>query len=379
VSYKWKRADGYFDMEIKPMLLPVDPNKVTNTSSSQTDKPSTNTSSSEVEEEKVIITTSPPRKRKRKEKRSTTTTVEETNKKSVSRRRCNFINCKSCAASKNFSFNRLPKPPTLKNKEKQNKDKRNRDIMTYHVEKYFYNLCMRRIGRKPNTIQDVRICNIHRIEKIEKDVNWLDDDNILQKIRVTMYLPAGDGVAAISTISPNDATTSQHKRQNRGLAKDRWLNQLLQRVDSLSNECMLLSQMIEVAEGNINEINPVVAQTSGLPIDRLQQEKIRVEIPKEAYEKVIDKRTRVRFNDLTDSYVKTTTGFSSVSILLAFIFVVTNGNINQVEHTTTHLSWLEEWFVFFETVWCKHCTRWIDLSIQYNVHSKTLRNFLTTN
>jgi hypothetical protein len=132
----------------------------------------------------------------------------------------------------------------------------------------------------------------------------------------------------------NNATKSssnQAVRENRGLAKDRWLNRLLQTADSQTNECTLLSQMIEVSEGNIDEINPIVARTVGLPNREVKQEKIRVEIPRDEIERIKDKRTKVRFNNLTDMYVTTTTGFPNATCLLTYIMVVVNSNLDEME------------------------------------------------
>jgi hypothetical protein len=81
----------------------------------------------------------------------------------------------------------------------------------------------------------------------------------------------------------------------------------------------------------------------------------------------------VRLNKLTDKTVKVRTGFPSISAMIAFIVVACHGEIDTISTTTTTLTWLEEWIIYFEIIWGKFSRRWVDLSIKYNLSDRTLR------
>jgi hypothetical protein len=34
---------------------------------------------------------------------------------------------------------------------------------------------------------------------------------------------------------------------------------------------------------------------------------------------------------------------------------------------------MEEWLLYFEAIWGKHCMRWVDLEIRYNISQRSLR------
>jgi DDE superfamily endonuclease len=132
----------------------------------------------------------------------------------------------------------------------------------------------------------------------------------------------------------------------------------------------VLTQMLELEEGNVSIINPTVAKAAGIPMQNNQPTSIRVIVPKTLGEEKEAERTSVRF---TNESIKITTGFPSVAMFLSYIMVATNGDIELIEQTTTYLTWLEEWLVFYETVRGKNSTRWVDLTIRFNVCISTVR------
>ena len=44
--------------------------------------------------------------------------------------------------------------------------------------------------------------------------------------------------------------------------------------------------------------------------------------------------------------------------------------------TTLTLTWFEEWFLFFEMVWGKTLTEWVDAEKKYGINKRILRNVL---
>lgn len=57
--------------------------------------------------------------------------------------------------------------------------------------------------------------------------------------------------------------------------------------------------------------------------------------------------------DLTidDDEVKRRTGFLSRDIMLIYIFIVCNGDVNVILSRSTSLTWFEEWFAHLEYKW----------------------------
>jgi DDE superfamily endonuclease len=78
-------------------------------------------------------------------------------------------------------------------------------------------------------------------------------------------------------------------------------------------------------------------------------------------------------NKIDDTYVKNTTGFPSKIALVAFIAIVSDGNIETITKTITNMTWLEEWYVYYEFVWGRSERRWVDIERKYNKSERTLR------
>jgi hypothetical protein len=191
-----------------------------------------------------------------------------------------------------------------------------------------------------------------------------------------MYVPAIEYCLPVSTTQQENPTTSWTtvRQENRGLARDRFINNQLQRISEVNENAIVMSQMLEVEEGNVDQINPVVARVAGINVVDEGPTSIRVILPKSLGTMKETKRTSVRFNDLTNHVIKVTTGFPTVAMFLSSIIIATNGDISLIENNkTTYLTWLEEWLIFYKAVWCKHSTRWVDLEICYKISSHTLR------
>jgi hypothetical protein len=52
--------------------------------------------------------------------------------------------------------------------------------------------------------------------------------------------------------------------------------------------------------------------------------------------------------------------------MICYILVVCNGDMTlMIETSSNELTWYEEWFLFFEVIWHRSVTRWIDVSNTY--------------
>ena len=72
--------------------------------------------------------------------------------------------------------------------------------------------------------------------------------------------------------------------------------------------------------------------------------------------------------------VKRRTGFGSLEEMLAYVCVVCNGDCDEIIATNSKLTWLEEWFIYFEIVWGHRIQRWMDASTDYNTNERTVKN-----
>ena len=81
------------------------------------------------------------------------------------------------------------------------------------------------------------------------------------------------------------------------------------------------------------------------------------------------------FPGLPDAEIKRRTGWLNENMMLGFIAIVCNGNINHIQYSPLTMSWLEEWMFYFEFVWGKSLRRWDDASCKqhYDLDSKQLR------
>jgi hypothetical protein len=258
----------------------------------------------------------------------------------------------------------VPKIPPPLDPEKEYDDD---DLMKHEVDRIFGQECYKRIDIRYNDNgKDIRICGIHPMEKITKVVEFLDKEQNIQKADTIMYLPTTDGVMV---------ATSALQNNNQGLGSDGWLRRQLEENKEI-RASLWMSQMLENQEGNLEAINPAVAKAAGISYtNNNRNNRIQVEYPRLTKQET-DKRTAVRFCDLTDDLITTTTGFPSVMMMMGFIILINNGNVQEIRHTETTLTWLEEYLVYFETVWGKNSTRWCDLEIRFRTSSKTLQKNL---
>jgi hypothetical protein len=190
------------------------------------------------------------------------------------------------------------------------------DLMKYEVNRIFGQECYRRIGvRNNDNRKDIRRCGIHPIEKITKVVEFMDNEKQMQRVDTIMYLPTTDGVAVSSSALQNN---------NRGLGNDRWLRRQLEENEEI-RASLWMSQMLENEEGNLKAINPAVAKAAGISLtNQNRNNRIRGAEYPQLSKQDTDIRTAVRFCDLTDDLVKTTTGFPSVMMMMGFIILINN-------------------------------------------------------
>ena len=145
----------------------------------------------------------------------------------------------------------------------------------------------------------------------------------------------------------------------------------------------IIQQMVE--SNNDDEthapINPHILQSMGVRVSRGNADDMRVEgkpffhmTPIEGTStNSIRRRPAVASDDpivdltITDREVLRRTGFGSLSALLAYVFIVSNSNIDIIMHRKSSLTWFEEWFLHFEYNYLQSMTRYDDIHAVYGV------------
>lgn len=138
-------------------------------------------------------------------------------------------------------------------------------------------------------------------------------------------------------------------------------NQQRERGNVEATECFAMSQIIEQSEVTLDtfkERNEIVLDTIGLRLPfknkplkcdwRDTQKNNNVIL-----DKVVNK-TKYRIDKIQDDEVKEFTGFQSLAAMIAYIVVITCGDIELMTEVCSPLNWFEEWLLCFDRVGGSH-------------------------
>ena len=152
-----------------------------------------------------------------------------------------------------------------------------------------------------------------------------------------------------------------HKRRNGGNACDRMIvrhyreaQKKKQEGDNDIGELIAESRVLEHCNKKVNKVNEVVAEVVGYDSPQV---KLPLGISYEG-KRCNNNNNKTKtgtgtiycIDTIDDDEVHSCTGFSSLASLIAFIVVLNNGDIGAMTKTTTSLTWLEEWFLYFENM-----------------------------
>jgi hypothetical protein len=149
----------------------------------------------------------------------------------------------------------------------------------------------------------------------------------------------------------------------------------LHQLENDSRDGMLaVQQLTEVAVGGrtgLGEIHPSIRKLTQLDEHvPTPQKKPR---HKPTQKRVSDTSPIVAPISVSDKEVHQRTGFRSLLLMLFYISIVCNGNVELMMATSTTLTWFEEWFFFFEMIWGRSVQRWIDAERIFKLEKKRLR------
>jgi hypothetical protein len=265
----------------------------------------------------------------------------------------------------NVKFQRIPCVPKISD----HKLSRNSLLMDYYCQKTLNMECINRLNLNDCCFEDIRICNKPYLEKVNANVEWLDTKGRKQTVEFIMNLP---------NLKPNT-------RENLGVGNDRRNSRENDSNNNNNNSqssssCNNNNSHISTSNNNNNNYNNNRNIRPLFNLNKISYEIIRITAStiKKPYYSVYKEigeqnQTTLRFDDLSDVMIKATTGFTSITGMMGFIIIACNADYKKMITTHTHLTWLEEWMLYFEIVWGKSCQRYIDVQLKYKTSTRTIR------
>jgi hypothetical protein len=223
-----------------------------------------------------------------------------------------------------------------------------------------------------STKVDIRICSNHGVEqrRVKVMVDVLDDNSVVKKTITTeseVFVPKMDGRKSLTWLSC--------KRSNRGVAASR---SVLLRIEELGLLGMQEGATGELAyermerqrnfEINANDSNLAmvpspIRKASGLDVHTShikspakKKWKAQPLYKNKARRNPQCRTAQVGLFSLRPCDVQARTGFKDMAMLLGAICVIGNGNPELIEDRCTNMTWIEEWFMYFEIVWGRTIT-----------------------
>ena len=313
---------------------------------------------------------SPTKKQKNLEKKK-----EETFNRKIPRRRCEMVGCyKSLDNQNGKQAPQIPPDVPILHSKQKGQPLKQINYRTHQKKIELRQIFLDRMGITKSHPKyynkDLRICKDHPMENKTVTLKYTYyDTELKRKITVnndkgviTVPIPAGR--------KTNDIySTYYNKNKSKGLGNERRLCRVLRGCKHMT---LALQQMSEISDGGRTTakrtINPVVLETAGLNVHN--------DSPIDSKEGIHDKNTTgvtVTPWNTSDNEVKWRTGFKSMKDLLIFISVVCNGDADVMTKTTNHMTWFEEWFLYFEVMYKKTNRRWLDLKNVYDLNQNILQ------
>ena len=206
------------------------------------------------------------------------------------------------------------------------------------------------------------------------DPKWCSahgDETIKTKVKVTLpNKKCFFADALIEKVPPNYGSASNLSSAHmtgsysNGVGIDQLERQLLASADFTGKSLQVLSEKVYSPKKNysqetmkflpsliMNKVSPVSVSrvkrqlSSSIPSEQIAIENEQTTIENEPHLPTYDRVPTVKPGILDDD-VHHYTGFRSETMMLSFIIVVCNGDIDVMNKTYSSLTWFEEWFLF---------------------------------
>ena len=272
--------------------------------------------------------------------------------------RCCFAKCevKASALNNSIKFKRVPPPVPVGRLNSTAPLHINTHNRCYAIKKFNRNEYLRRIGSNINdSRKDLRICNQHPLEEITRSIEWMDHKDVKQYTSVKFIVPTTVGMSSVL----NESQETLRDQKGVGLVRmnRNYINNAKNVAQQPNREDLswglALAEQLQVDEdlatlNNTIDINEMSRRPSYIEkrINNNQEKK--------------KERTNIKLGELEDEHIKNDTGFRSKLILICYIIVVCDGNIEVMCNTITKMTWLEEWYFVFERIWARATVRYYD-------------------
>lgn len=291
-----------------------------------------------------------------------------TNTYKGTKRKCNFINCPCTHNTPGISFERVPP------KKKEKKRTQLRDIITYEGKKLQREIMLKRMGiEEDDKRKEFRLCSKHPKEeiKISHEIKRDNPDIMPTIVEYTMVVPKprGDKTAA-TTVNRGCGLDRATYRTVNNIVRDGSQNLTLYVMKDMAEKeaareyrspqktyhvCENIKDMLNIKDSSPSMLNKLKFTVSS---KRKKQ----------------NTKQMVRDLNMSSREVKRRTGFKTKEMLLAYIAIINNADlISMCTTETKHLTWFEEYFMFFENIWMRTLKRGIDVSAEYLI-SKTTKD-----
>ena len=239
-------------------------------------------------------------------------------------------------------------------------------------------------------------CSAHTMEEIERSLTITMTNKRKDETKRTFSF-----LLTVPKPDASKAFTNSPETMSRGLGSDRRLerigHQLKQSAKNMSpgdkRDALLsrleIQKMAELSENNNridSLINKRVRHSFGLlncmdEADKQHNNKrARIgvcpfisEPDKEAIAAATSRQEPIVDLATPDSEVKQRTGFKNMCHLISFIVIACNGDPEVMVDKISTMTWLEEWFYYFEDIWGRTIHRDVDAARLYLVSAHTLR------
>lgn len=189
----------------------------------------------------------------------------------------------------------------------------------------------------------------------------------------------GQEVGADSFTATADSSTASTHRLIADAAESRMAVQLIAEMNSPSRGKRSKSRVLSV--------NPSVAREAGLQAESAKCPAIKTPYGEKFFyaELVTPQTSNAKKKVLTESVdpvvtlgmgndeVQHRTGFRSEALLLAYIFLISEGDVDMIRRRNTPLTWYEEWFFFAEMIYGRSITSWWNAKDKYGPDQRYMR------
>lgn len=285
--------------------------------------------------------------------------------KAKTSRKCNFAGCQSNAKTPGISFYRVPPLPCDDSERKQP-----RDFINYKGKKLLHREALKRMGIPDVKSDDLRICSCHPLESVKMNKIFYRENKDPIVADYSLCVPIPTGVKRLKSECITD----------RGIGLDRASYRVTQDILNDGKEDVHILVMKKAVQSDSSpatakgkSLNKRVREALNLKTDKQGTgKKLKMSVKAIRKKRRSDRNQILRTLDITDKEVKKTTGFKTKAMLLGFTVIACNGDIYDLVTTkTNHLTWFEEWYLFYENLWMRSASRTVDYAEKYNISTST--------